>query len=249
MKLDKVIAVRNSKTVYRDGDACIKVFGEDYSKADVLNEALNQARVEETGLNIPRIREVLRVDGKWAIISDYIEGKTISRLMKEDPDRRDGYLERFVDLQIDMQSRTAPLLNRLRDSLARKIVKAELDATTRYALHAQLMSMPVHNQLCHGDFHPSNIIIAADDTPYVMDWAHATQGDGSADVALTYLLLYHGDSPETADRYLTLFCDKSRSEPRYAKNWIPLVAAARSVRARGEERAALLRWVSAAECE
>ena len=54
MKLDRVIAVRNNKTIYRDGDRAIKVFGADYSKADVLNEALNQARIEETGLNIPR---------------------------------------------------------------------------------------------------------------------------------------------------------------------------------------------------
>ena len=46
MDLDRVIAVRNSKTVYRDGENCIKVFDSDYSKADVLNEALNQARVE-----------------------------------------------------------------------------------------------------------------------------------------------------------------------------------------------------------
>ena len=53
MKLDRIIAVRNNKTVYRDGELCMKVFDTNYSKADVLNEALNQARVEETGLNIP----------------------------------------------------------------------------------------------------------------------------------------------------------------------------------------------------
>ena len=41
---DKVIAVRNNKTVYRRGDTAVKVFGEDFSKADILNEALNQAR-------------------------------------------------------------------------------------------------------------------------------------------------------------------------------------------------------------
>ncbi|MCI7759771.1 MAG: aminoglycoside phosphotransferase, partial [[Eubacterium] saphenum] len=71
MNLDKVIAVRNTKTIYRDGDKCIKLFNEDYSKADVLNEALNQARVEETGLNIPKIIEVTTVDGKWAIVSEF----------------------------------------------------------------------------------------------------------------------------------------------------------------------------------
>ena len=69
MKLDRIIAVRTSKTVYRDGEDCIKVFDEDYSKGDVLNEALNQARVEETGLNIPKIKAVTTIDGKWAIVS------------------------------------------------------------------------------------------------------------------------------------------------------------------------------------
>jgi|GEM_PF-5525917 len=47
MKLDKVIAVRTSKTVYKDEDRAIKVFDADYKKSDILNEALNQARVEE----------------------------------------------------------------------------------------------------------------------------------------------------------------------------------------------------------
>ena len=43
MKLENVIATRSNKTIYRDGDTCIKVFNEDFSKIDVLNEALNQA--------------------------------------------------------------------------------------------------------------------------------------------------------------------------------------------------------------
>ena len=69
MNLDRVIAVRNTKTIYRDGDKCVKVFNNNYSKADVLNEALNQARIEEIGLNIPKILEVTMVDGRWAIVS------------------------------------------------------------------------------------------------------------------------------------------------------------------------------------
>lgn len=92
MKLDKIIAVRNSKTVYRDGDKCIKLFDSDYSKADILNEALNQARIEETGLNIPKIREIMTIDGKWAIVSDYIKGKTLSRLMTENSEKNTNTL-------------------------------------------------------------------------------------------------------------------------------------------------------------
>ena len=46
------------KTSYREGDTRVKVFGHGYPKSDILNEALNQARVEETGLRIPKLLEV-----------------------------------------------------------------------------------------------------------------------------------------------------------------------------------------------
>ena len=57
-----------------------------FSKADILNEALNQARVEDLGLNVPKILEVGAIDGRWAIVSEFIEGQTLSHLMRDDPD-------------------------------------------------------------------------------------------------------------------------------------------------------------------
>ena len=138
MKLDRVIAVRNNKTIYRDGDKCVKVFDADYSKADVLNEALNQARIEETGLNIPKIVEVTMVEGKWAIVSEFIKGKTLQQLMDEDAEKKDEYIEMLVDLQLDVHSKVCPLLNKLKDKMNRKISSSELDATTRYDLHTRL---------------------------------------------------------------------------------------------------------------
>jgi len=104
MKLDRVIAVRNNKTIYRDGDRAIKVFNAEYSKADVLNEALNQARIEETGLNIPKVLEVTMIDGKWAIVSEFIKGKTLSQLMEENPEKKSEYIELLVDLQMSVHA-------------------------------------------------------------------------------------------------------------------------------------------------
>ena len=89
MHADRIIAVRNSKTVYREGERCLKVFNADYAKADVLNEAMNQARVEETGLAIPRLLEVTMIDGKWAIVSEYIRGRTMARLLAERPQEKE----------------------------------------------------------------------------------------------------------------------------------------------------------------
>lgn len=250
MKLDRVIAVRNNKTIYRDGDNCIKVFDADFSKADVLNEALNQARVESTGLHIPKIREVTTFDGKWAIVSDYIKGKTLDRLMaeaQEDPQKKAEYLELFVNLQIEVQSKTCPLLNKLRDKMNRKISEADLDATTRYDLHTRLEGMPKHKKLCHGDFNPSNVIIADDGTPYIIDWSHATQGNASADVARTYLLFCLAGDTETADEYLDMFCKKTDTAKQYVQKWMPIVAASQSVKGNKDEREFLLKWVDVVE--
>ena len=211
MKLDRVIAVRNNKTIYRDGDKCVKVFDADYSKADVLNEALNQARIEETGLNIPKIVEVTMVEGKWAIVSEFIKGKTLQQLMDEDAEKKDEYIELLVDLQLQVHSKVCPLLNKLKDKMNRKIGASELDATTRYDLHTRLEGMPKHNKVCHGDFNPSNIIITEDGTAYILDWSHATQGNASADAARTYLLFWLNGDIEGAKKYLDLFCQKSNT--------------------------------------
>ena len=243
MKLDRVIALRNRKTIYRDGDKCIKVFDDGYSKADVLNEALNQARIEETGLKIPRVLEVSMVEGKWAIVSEYIKGKTLAQLMQEDEERKDEYLERLVDLQLEMHGKTCPMLGKLKDKMNRKISQTELDATTRYDLHTRLEGMPKHNKVCHGDFNPSNIIIAEDGTPYILDWSHATQGNASADAARTYLLFWLAGDEEGAEKYLELFCKKSDTARQYVQKWLPIVAASQSVKGNADERELLLSWV------
>ncbi len=249
MELKNVIAKRATKTVYRDGDACIKVFDKSFSKADVLNEALNQARVEETGLNIPHVREVAMIDGKWAIVSDFIEGKTLAALMDEDPDHKYEYLERFVDLQVEVLSQECPLLNKLKDKMNRKIDQTTLDATTRYELHTRLEGMPKHKKLCHGDFNPSNIIITPAGKAYIIDWSHATQGNGSADAARTYLLFCLKGDEETANEYLDLFCKKTDTAKQYVQKWMPIVAASQSVKGNAHEREFLLGWVDVVDYE
>ena len=243
MNLDRVIAVRNNKTIYRDGDRCIKVFNAEYSKADVLNEALNQARLEETVLHIPKILEVTVIDGKWAIVSEYIKGKRLSQLMADNPEKKEEYINLLVDLQMSVHAQSCPLLNRLKDKMSRKIAETDFDATTRYALHARLENMPKHRKVCHGDFSPYNIIIAEDGTPYILDWAHATQGNASADVARTYLLFMLQGDFDGAEQYLARFCERSDTTKEYVKKWMPIVAASQSVKGKATEREFLTDWV------
>ena len=249
MNLDRIIAVRNHKTVYRDGELCMKVFDETYSKADILAEALNQARVEETGLAIPQIREVTVTDGKWTIITDFIRGKTLAQLMTEHPEKKEDWLQMLVDIQLEVLSKTCPLLPKLRDKMDRKISMTDFDATTRYELHTRLDSMPKHAKLFHGDFNPSNIIISDDGKPYILDWAHATQGNASADAARTYLLFWLAGDIDGAERYLKLFCIKSDTAKQYVQKWMPIVAASQTLKGNEKEREFLHSWVDVVDYE
>lgn len=251
MKLDDLtlIAESKGKKLYRSGNDCIKVFDTEFSKADVLCEALNQARVEDTGLRINKIKEVTMIEGKWAIISDFIEGKTLATLMAETPEKKNEYLELFVDLQLHVHSKTSHRLTKLKDKMSGKIDIADLDPTTKYELHTRLEGMPKHKKLCHGDFNPSNIIISPDGTPYILDWAHATQGNASADAARTYLLFCLQNDIEGAKKYLDIFSRKSNTAKQYIQKWMPIVAASQSVKGNEHERQFLLSWVDVVDYE
>jgi len=249
MKFDNPIAVRATKTVYRDGDLAIKLFNEGYSKSDILNEALNQARVEETGLLVPKVLEVGIFDGRWAIVSEFIEGKTMAQLMTEQPEKKEELMSRFVDIQLSIHARRAPLLNKLKDKMERKIDGTSLDATTRYELHTRLESMPKHKKVCHGDYNPSNVIITESGDAYIIDWSHATQGNASADAARTYLLFWLAGDVDSAHLYMDLFCRKSDTAKQYVEKWLPIVAASQSVKGKPEERELLMHWVDVVDYE
>ena len=236
MNLDRVIAVRNTKTVYRDGNKCIKVFNAEYSKADVFSEALNQARMEELGLNVPKVFEVTMIGDKWAIVSEFVKGKTLARLMEENPQKKSEYISLLVDLQMSVHAKTYPMLNKLKDTIVYQISETEYDATTICDLHAQLEDMPKHNKVCHGDFNPTNVIINDKGVPYIIDWSHLTQGNASADVARTYIRFCINDDVESAELYLDIFCNKSDTSKEYVKKWVPIVSASLSYKCNDKER-------------
>lgn len=248
MNLDRIISVQNSITVFRDGDRCLKVFNEDCGKADVINEALNQARMEQTTVTVPKILEITRVNGKWAIVSEYIKGENLEQLMEKEPEKTEEYMELFAALHDQIHRQSCPMFKKLKDELQRNINDSELPATDRYDLYSKLERIPRYNEVCHGNFVPSKVIIsAATGEPYIIDWFHATQGNAAADAALTYLLLQMRGRRELAGQYLTLFCQKSGIEPQHIRRWIPLVAASQAGGANARGRAVLRQWIDAPE--
>lgn len=244
-----IIAERPNKTVYRSGEYTIKLMGEEYSAYDVLNEAMNLSIVYDTGYRVPALHEVTKINGRWAIIFEYIEGKSLHQMIEENPEQTDAYFERFVDMQIQMHTYTADRLYYLTDKMQKKISQSGLDATSRYELHTRLDGLPKHKKLCHGDFTPGNIIITPSDEAYVIDWAHATQGNASADAARTYLRFKLGGYNDFAEKYMNLFCKKSDTAKQYVEKWLAIVATSQLVKNKPEEREFLMRWANVIEFE
>lgn len=238
----ELITTRNNNKIYKSKDSLVKIFNNGYSKQDVFNEALITSKVEELGLNVPSIKEVYMIDGCWAFNMDLIGGRCMADLMNEDSDNSEKYLNMFVDIQTNIHTKKCDSITTLRNQLYDRINASELEDYKKYDLLSVLDSAPKHKKLCHGNLNPTHIWID-DDTAYVLDWNHATQGNASADVARTYLWfsLY---KPELSEKYIDLFCEKTNTTKRYVRQWLPIVAAARLIKNLPEETDLLQEWVS-----
>ena len=236
MKFDRVIAIRNTKTIYRDGNRCIKCFHNAYSKEEVLNEALNQSRMESTELHVPEVFEVSKINGKWSIIMEFIHGKTMEQYMAENPERIQRYLEQFVDLQILMGKQTVSMLPIQNTLMMKNIAKSVTDPAILASYKAKLDALSGDMYVCHGLLEPSNIIITDDGVPYLLDWMDASAGSIAADAAASFLSLQLRYPKELAEQYLHTFCQKMKTDIAPVWEWIPLVAASRLAAANLDER-------------
>lgn len=252
MELKNFVAGNDIYDVYESDGLAIRVYKKPEYKEKCLYAALTHARVETTlgnsSIKMPIIHEVSVIDGNWAISMDWIKGKTLAQLMEENPDKMDTYVNQMVDIQSEIHEQYMPLLSKLKDKMSRQIKSlGQIDEIKKYELLTRLDSMPKHIKLCHNSFEPKNIIIN-DEGTYVINWGSARQGNASADVAKTYLLLkLH--KPEIADQYLDRYCMKSGTSKRYVQAWLPIVAAAQLDKGIESEKEFLLKWIDVVEYE
>ena len=245
LNLDNPIVERKTKIVYKDGDKTIKLFVENYSKSAILNEALNQA----TDLNVPKLIEISKIDNRWALVSEHIEGTPLNELMEKNPEKMDEYLNWFVDIQLYILSKNVPLLNRMKDKYKERVKSLDITDSARYELLARLDGMKDHTKVCHGDYNPSNVIIKSDGSACIIDWAHVTQGNASGDAAMTYLLFELDGKNEIAEKYLNLFSEKSGIEKSNIQRWIPIVAANEKTKGKPEDKEFLDKIINVVDYE
>lgn len=209
------------------GEHVLKLYRDPANRAVAFGEAAILAIVGEHGLPTPAVHGAGPYAGRWGLVMDRVPGQPLASLAAADPALLPAALAAMVELHLAIHARTEVRLSPLKPRLADRLGRAPfLEAALRETLRARLAELPDGNRLCHGDFHPFNII-GPPGAAMIVDWPDATSGPPAADVARSYLLMRHGAGHALADAYLQRYVAASKLAEVEVRAWLPVIAAAR----------------------
>ena len=212
--------------VFSYGANVLKLYLSPGAKADALREAAAMALAEARGLPVPKALEVGTFDGRWGIVMTRAPGDTLAAYAEADPSRLTASIEEMVRLHLEMHAQREVRLPSLKARLAARIALAdELSPARRDALVVGLRDMPEGDSICHGDFHPFNII-GVPGAATIVDWLDATCGPPAADACRSYVLVAP-HFPDLAEAYLDRYATASGLDRGAILQWLPFVASAR----------------------
>jgi Ser/Thr protein kinase RdoA (MazF antagonist) len=153
-------------------------------------------------------------------VFDRISEPSFAKRMQEDPRLVPECLGILVRLHARIHTHPAHKPGSLKLRLAANIARTGLlDEPRKQTLLSLLAEMSKGDRLCHGDFHPINVL-GQTSQPLVIDWPDACRGDPSADVCRSYLLLkLH--AAETAEPYLDAYCRITDISRATIVGWLP----------------------------
>jgi aminoglycoside phosphotransferase (APT) family kinase protein len=242
--IGRLLAAGNVAEVFEWGSRVVKLYRSSARKPAAFREAAIHAAVEAMALPVPAVWGVLEVGGRWGIVFDRINEASFAERMREDPSVVPEGLQTLARLHARIHDQPARQLGCLKSRLATRIAGTKLlDEPRKQILIGRLAGMPDGDRLCHGDFHPINVL-GPNSQPMVIDWPDACCGDPAGDVCRSYLLLnLHAE--DIAEPYLDAYCNITNTPRTSILDWLPYVAAARLAEDVPDDWARLLEIVRA----
>jgi aminoglycoside phosphotransferase (APT) family kinase protein len=206
------------------------------------------------GAPVPRVFERVSVEGRPGLVLERLGARNLLLEIGSQPwrvwtvGRELGRLHGRIHAAVAPESLES-VHTRLRERLASALVPDRV----RTAALQRLERLPTGDRLCHGDFHPGNVLRSAGGTGVVIDWTGASRGDPAADVARSFLIIRHGALTPDATRAVEVLArvgrralwaayasTYGRADVAAASSWLPVIAAARLAEDIAGERAQLL---------
>ena len=255
--LGSPVARGRTAEIYAWQDSWVLKLFHDWMPREAVRREREIARaVHESGLPVPAVGDMVQVGERWGVFYERIEGTSLLASLSPHPWKVVAAFRDLAVLHHEIHAHTVPGLSLLKDRLAAKISRALLpDRDLKTRALDRLAHLPEANSLCHGDFHPGNVLIAPQGL-VIIDWIDASVGDPAADVART-LLLAGGASPSEGRfrswrdvlrhiarwAYLRSYEQHCPGIRERATSWLPVVAAGRLSEGISEERAQLQTFV------
>lgn len=222
----EVIGQGATTKIYRDGGTAVKLYA-DASYEEVCGEAERQRLAQDAGLPVPAVYGVRKLGGgAVALDMEYIDGQTLMH-RRRDKDERLKAIHELAKLQLQVQNIRANGFPDLTCRLKWRIENSPyLDDDQKDLLLKRLTRLTDDSvNLCHGDFHPLNILNDGA-VNWIIDWVDAAAGNPLADACRTYLIFMQYIS-RSAGIYLRAYCKESKAKREDVLAWLPIVAAAR----------------------
>jgi uncharacterized protein (TIGR02172 family) len=211
------------------------------------------------GVKAPAVGEIVSQGERLGLVYERVNAESLLKRLMAHPWQARQYARQMAELHAAMHAARAPDLPPMHERLAWKIRRAKpLSEALRQAALTALEKLPQDDAVCHGDFHPDNILVTARGL-MVIDWIDATAGHPLGDFARSELLILHGTLPDNplVSGFLDLFrrtfytaykqryFSLSQHTPEQVRPWLPVVAAARLDEGIAEEEQNLLRMARA----
>jgi aminoglycoside phosphotransferase (APT) family kinase protein len=208
----------------------------------IESEAKYAEAARAAGAPIPRLFGIERIGGRCASVWELAEGISLWQRVIDQPELSADTGRRLAEVQLALFELVPPVtLPAQHDRLVSKIRRAA--ATLDESLARALDLLPPAtgpNRLCHGDLHPSNVILG-DNGPMIVDWFDASRGEPIADVARSLVTLLSdgpaaprhlpgADGPTLAtltDAYLARLSEALTFEDAELSRWQAIQAVAR----------------------
>lgn len=231
----------------------------EWAAVELSSAASEAARI--AGVRTPRVIEAVEIDGRPGQILERVDGRDLFAVLGANPLGLPRVARRLAEVHVALHQVVAPAqLPATRDELARRVGESPLvPPELRHEVLAALDGLPDGDRLCHGDFHPGNVL-ASPMGPTLIDWTNATRGDPAADFARTVLMLQVGEVPPGAPwpirmlavlgrgalwrLYRRAYLRASGLDAVLVHRWTLVVAANRLTEGIESERPALLRLLS-----
>jgi len=215
----QLIGEGNTAEVFSWGEKeILKLFRQEFFVEGIEKEYRISKEVEKLGLPVPKVGEMIELEGRKGITYERISGVSMLKQIMEKPLAAGRCARHLADIHYQIHQYKVEGFPIYKEALEWNIRRLEtLTENQKQKILAQLKQLPDGDTLCHGDFHPGNII-TNEKQSVILDWMTATTGNPSADVARTMLLLKDAVLPEGTPRLMGYIITIMRN--RLAKGYL-----------------------------